>query len=227
MSGKRVLLIGAPPGFADAVAPLLTRDGIVVDRLAASPAVVELVARASFHLVLIGLPAPTGFLNELLRSIRRPGGLCRNASVLLVGGEVGAPEVASANAIGANGRIDWPQPPDPLRERLAAALEIAPRKDVRVLAKIRVAMATRTKRMACQSVNVSRSGILLRTEESIEIGTEAELEFALPGDTEPISVLARVVRHMEFGKEHARGIGFVFLEYRGTSLAKLDRFCCS
>jgi len=69
----------------------------------------------------------------------------------------------------------------------------ARRKPLDVQVTYRVNGQARAESYQVEAVNVSETGILLRTELPLAIGTEIELEFALPGQTERLRLHGQVV----------------------------------
>jgi Tfp pilus assembly protein PilZ len=77
---------------------------------------------------------------------------------------------------------------------------------------------------ACQSENISVSGMLIRTSEEFPIGSQVRLEFALTDDDEPLVCLAEVVRYTEPVKEKIRGMGVNFLSFEDDGWSRLEGF---
>lgn len=89
------------------------------------------------------------------------------------------------------------------------------RKHLRVDAKVTVSYMGPTK-------NLSAGGMCVVVDNPLAVGAEAELEFTLPGSTEPISCTGRVI-----WVDRARSkceIGLVFLDLPDEGRAKIDDF---
>jgi uncharacterized protein (TIGR02266 family) len=78
-------------------------------------------------------------------------------------------------------------------------------------------------RMA-QSVNISNSGMLIRTTEHFPLGSEVKLIFPLPGITEPLQADAQVVRHAIPDREGITGMGLKFVNLAPEHKARLDQY---
>jgi len=89
------------------------------------------------------------------------------------------------------------------------------RKHLRVDAKVTVSYMGPTK-------NLSAGGMCVVVDNPLAIGSEAQLEFTLPGGTTPISCLGRVV-----WADRARSkceLGLVFLDLPEEGKAKIEEF---
>ena len=78
----------------------------------------------------------------------------------------------------------------------------------------------------CPIQDISKSGILMATEVSLEPGTRLELSFDIPGYKKPIRVDGEVVRIIQARKhsEDLPGIGVRFDEFKGDSQKRLDKY---
>ena len=87
----------------------------------------------------------------------------------------------------------------------------------------------------CQTENVSKSGMLVRTRAPLPIGTEVAIQFLFRGDDELtqrdlpggyafVEGMAVVVRHTHPAKEEATGMGLQFLKLEEHGRNLLIRF---
>jgi Tfp pilus assembly protein PilZ len=76
----------------------------------------------------------------------------------------------------------------------------------------------------CQTDNISESGMLVKLQDGIPVGSEVRLAISLPGSAEPLPVKAEVVRHTDPDKEAIRGLGLRFVEFEGQSRIKLAEY---
>jgi Tfp pilus assembly protein PilZ len=76
----------------------------------------------------------------------------------------------------------------------------------------------------CQTDNISESGMLVKLQDAIPVGSEVRLAISLPGSTEPVPVKAEVVRHTDPDKEAIRGLGLRFVEFEGQGRVKLVEY---
>ena len=78
--------------------------------------------------------------------------------------------------------------------------------------------------VACRTVNVSSSGMLLRVSEAYRPGAVVVFEMALPGSTLPVRGHARVVRRTSVRREPFPGVGVAFAGLHDNARARLDSF---
>jgi len=107
-----------------------------------------------------------------------------------------------------------------LRVLLGAEQRVHPRFIVRMAVRVGAGALLR----ACQSEDISLSGMLIRTSEEFPIGSEIRLEFALAEDQEPITCQAEVVRYTRPDVENVRGMGVTFLSFMSDGQQRLEEF---
>lgn len=120
--------------------------------------------------------------------------------------------------------VNQSQAIDEIESALSNFLRKSPRPDARVMVKVAVELgAGRVLRIA-QTVNVSRSGLLIRTQEMFPTGATLDLKMELPGDKDIVEARAVVVRTTDPELEDVRGIGARFVSFRGQDEARFDEF---
>ena len=78
--------------------------------------------------------------------------------------------------------------------------------------------------VACRTVNVSSSGMLLRLSEAYRPGTIVVFEMGLPGSTRPVCGHARVVRRTSVRREPFPGVGVAFAGLHENARSRLNSF---
>jgi|NOAtaT_5_FD_contig_51_1462483_length_952_multi_2_in_0_out_0_1 response regulator RpfG family c-di-GMP phosphodiesterase len=80
--------------------------------------------------------------------------------------------------------------------------------------------------LECPIQDVSKSGILLTTDMTIEAGTKVSLSFSLPGYKKPIKVEGEVVRCIaaDSRRNTKAGVGIRFDEFNGDSQKRLEKY---
>lgn len=78
----------------------------------------------------------------------------------------------------------------------------------------------------CPIQDISKSGILFSTEQDIEPGTTIDMIFPIPGYKKAIHVAGEVVRKIvpDHQKEQESGIGVRFIEFKGDSQKRLEKY---
>lgn len=96
------------------------------------------------------------------------------------------------------------------------------RRTARLMARFEAKLKTGPVLRLCQTVDISRTGMLVQTQQLLPIGASVALEITLDDD-EPVVIEAEVVRH---AKEAAvgRGMGLRFTRFQGNAKARLVEF---
>lgn len=153
----------------------------------------------------------------LVRSLRRQSST-RRLSVVIVAPEEFDPGEVELLEAGANAVLRFPTTPE-WNERLTRLLEVPLRMQVRfpvnleILAQAGAAVET----VSASVVNLSVSGMLLESSQSLRIGEDLDFHFVTPGDEAPVRGCGRVVR---FAGRNRYGIEFYGLE--GDGLERLE-----
>ena len=168
-----------------------------------------LLRNLAFSLIVVEHPLPDMDLEELLREIRGAESRSAEAPVLVLTRD--DPEALAAafddplltfHPLGAGA--------DELLMLTANRLGVAARRGSRLFVQIKVELGAAQILRACQSVNISESGLLLRTERPLPLETEVDLQFSLPYDTRGIQALGRVVRYTNRDAEGLVGLAVQF-----------------
>jgi Tfp pilus assembly protein PilZ len=108
--------------------------------------------------------------------------------------------------------------------RLSGQPRTAPRVTVKMRVYVEIAEGTPEKELA--SVNLSETGIYLRTLQPLPLGALLHIRFTLPYDSEMIELPAEVVRTFPLGTqfECEPGMGLHFVAIPGNTLQKIRNF---
>ena len=136
-------------------------------------------------------------------------------------GDGALPEAEAHVGKGANRVLQASAQPAALQQVLPAIIEVAPRVQLRALARLDVPSKLGTTRVLCQTVNVSSSGMLVRIDETYPIGTEIGFELTVPGERGPIRGQAEVVRHTSQRRERVTGVALRFRSILGEDQDRL------
>jgi hypothetical protein len=75
-----------------------------------------------------------------------------------------------------------------------------------------------------ETVNLSRTGVLVQGEQLFAPGTPFDFAFTLPFETRPVEGKAEVVRRVDAGRELMQGLGARFLTLRADGETRVQRF---
>lgn len=208
------------PEFGNTV--LWRRD---IERVQApTPAIgLEVVRRATPQLVVIDGRDPAAAL-DFMRRLREDPSTRRSALAVLSRSPTLADEEtfrrAGANLVFA-GEVD----PSLWDSRLEELLNVPLRREARIPVHFEVWSRFAPEEEAFEGValNVSVRGILLEADEPLDVGTQLELSFTLPGESADLHVVGRVVR--DAGVNEGRPLsGIEFLILRGDARERIEAF---
>jgi len=97
------------------------------------------------------------------------------------------------------------------------------RRDTRVGLKIPVDYSSVDDFFSEFSANINEGGVFVEMEKSVELDTEVQLQFQLPGEREPIRVEGRVAWTSRGTDEHAAGVGIEFQNLPAEMREAIDR----
>jgi CheY-like chemotaxis protein len=206
---QRILTIVLSRELFDKLKAFLGRETLDISTVTSGKGSLVLLRNLSFSLVVLEHPLPDMDLEELLGEIRGPNSRCAEAPVLVLTRE--DPAVLAA-------AFDDPQLTihtlyagrDELLMLTANRLGVAARRSSRLLVQIRVELGAAQILRACQSVNISESGLLLRSERPLPLETEVNLRFSLPYSTRGIKARGRVARYTDRDAEGLVGLAVTF-----------------
>ncbi len=129
-----------------------------------------------------------------------------------------------ARMSGANVILSLPISPEQLDAKIHELLNIAPRKAYRIVFNLSVDGKFKNRPFLCTSENVSVSGMLIRTRESMEPGHRVACSFYLPDGTrvEASGLVARAVKQDAGDQDRLYGIHF--LDMAADHRAALEAF---
>jgi CheY-like chemotaxis protein len=210
---RRVLLVAASEDVCRSVREALTPAKL---EIAASPSGGDgqaTLARRRFDGVLINSALPDMPMTEFLAALRRRGSPNQRAAVVLL-----TPHRARLGAEvhlgrGVNRVVDVEHIDLLLGDVLTRLFQIAPRLPMIVPSRIDVDARGFPRRIFCQTVNVSTSGMLVRVPHTVQPGTELGFGLFLPAEKLPIAGHGRAVRRTDEGREPSPGVGVSFSEF--------------
>ncbi len=213
----RILTIVLSRELFDKLTPFLSRKTLDISTATNGKGSLVLLRNLSFSLIVAEHPLPDMDLGELLREIRGTESRSVDAPVLVLTRE--DPEEVAASR-------DDPlltvhtllAGADELLMLTANRLGVAARRSSRMLVQMKVELGAAQILRACQSVNISETGLLLRSERPLPLETEVDLRFSLPYSSRSIQTRGRVVRYTNRGAE-----GFVGLAVQFDDIGDEDR----
>ena len=114
--------------------------------------------------------------------------------------------------------------PEELQRRILELIGDTPRVAPRLMLRLEVQLGAGKLLRMCQTDNISESGMLVRCQEPIAIGSEVRLALSLPRSAEPVQAKAEVVRQTDPDRESVQGLGLRFLEFEGQGGKALSEY---
>ena len=221
---RSLLIVNVDEELFGKLAPLLNREELEVDRFPRARAALELVSRVPVEVLIVGYPLPDVPTQEFLDAVRSAASPCRQSPLLLLArGE----ELAEAKRFigrGANEVVAEEESAERLQAAVSRLLAVAPRSSLRTMVRIVVNIGEGAALEMSQTVNLSETGMLVRTGEVYPLGSRLSFEVHLGGQSQPIRGEGEVVRATAAGRESVRGIGIRFISLERDGLLRLQRF---
>jgi CheY-like chemotaxis protein len=221
---RHVLVVGADDAAMERIAPMLRRAEFNVHTAAPSPVVFDLVLGTSFELVLVSYPLRDLVLDDFIDTLRRDGSWCRKAALVLLSEPDHIDDALALVDLGVNRVISHEWPEGRLHQAIGDLLDVSPRVSLRVLVHLKVEISRESKRSLYQTVNISKTGMLLRGDDSLDPGTRFSFFFGIPDGRRLVEGTGEVVRKTNPIREGATGLGIRFVRLVGEGQDQLESF---
>lgn len=221
---RHVLVIGADKDAMERIAPMLRRAEFNVHTAEPSPVVFDLVLGTAFELVLASYPLVEISLDDLIDALRREGSWCQTSALVLLAQPEDLDEALALVDLGVNRAIslDWPEAR--LHQAIGDLLDVAPRISLRVLVHLKVEVSNQSKRALYQTVNISKSGMLIRGDQALDPGTRFSFFFGIPDGRRLVEGTGEVVRRTNPIREGTAGLGIRFIRIAGEGEEQIESF---
>ena len=206
------------------IAPMLRRAEFNVHSAQPSPVLFDLVLGTSFELVLVSYPLKDLTLDDFIDALRREGSWCKKAALVLLAEPDHLDDAVALVDLGVNRAISLEWSESRLHQAIADLLEVAPRISLRVLVHLKVEITDQSKRALYQTVNISRTGMLLRGDDALDPGTRFSFFFGIPDGRRLVEGTGEVVRKTNTTREGAAGLGIRFVRITGEGGEQLESF---
>ncbi len=216
MVEKRVLAVAVERTALESVQPGLIGEAFELDKAPTSRSALTIMTEIRFDLIVIGHPQPGLDLHPFLRALRETSCASQAAKVIVLAGDPGhrdleglhahAVEIVSKNEV-------------LIGDLTSKALGGEPRVQVSLIVRLEVELPYGHSIRICQSENISKSGMLVRTEDTVPVGTLGLVSFQLPTTDRPTEARVRVIRETVAGE--IPGIALHFEEFQEGGEASL------
>lgn len=218
----RVLLAGIGRGPFEALAPVLDRQKVQIERVDTPEAAVERARRESYSLVIFDAEPSEMPLAAMVESLRAESSASRKCSLLVMAEPGRAQTAHDLIDNGVNRVLHLDDPQELVEQQVADLLNVAPRAAVRFAARLFISLDDGVEEVFGQTSNVSVSGMLVQTPTLLEPGQRVMFEILLEGSGERVTGEAEIVRRAVPERGGVAGIGVHFLTFENQGRDALD-----
>jgi hypothetical protein len=210
--------------FYDSICASCRKFADQFDRVANAQRARVFATNNYYNLIVVEHPLEGLDNATFLTSLRSADSLCRNSPILSFSGDPA--ELAALKSISGS-----------LRESLALdsttfdigqatirLMSMSVRSPIEILVQMVVKSDGNKLMLACQTKNLSSTGMLLRTASNLPEGSELDFSFNLPNDERIIQGTAKVVRRAFPKSERIDGMGVIFTNLEGESSKSITDF---
>lgn len=219
MAEKRVLAVGLSQSALDSAREQLIQGSYEIDRAPTARSALTLAREVRFDLLIVSHPQPHLVVRDFLSQLRERSSSSRKARVMILAEDTGDHELRGLRAHAVE---ILPRTETLIGDLTSKALGGAPRAQVSVMVRLEVNLPYGRSIRICQSENLSESGMLVRSEDTVPLGTTAQASFRLRSGDDPIEARARVIRETVPGE--IPGIALHFDSFTGDSADRLKTF---
>ncbi len=186
-----------------------TRIGCQILNARSAAQALETIAEEEPDLVVVSLRLPDASGADLCRRLVRE--LAGRAPRRILVSDADEPDPGDRAW---DDRVVRPIDPDDLMSRISKILQVPQRISPRLAVQLEVAYGSSRDRLNGVCQNLSEDGMLIEADAPLATGIRLDLQFTLPGESQPAHVSAEVIRHVRLagGRGHRLGVRFLDLD---------------
>lgn len=220
----KVLAAGIERVTFERLAPVIRRGDVQVDWVATPEAGVSLAGEHRYDVILMDAVPCDWPLERVVRSFRDPESPSKSAAILVLA-EPDQVDVARAlRSRGVNRVMLVTDPPEIICDQMASLLEVAPRVQVRLAANVEAALGNTGRELFCQTVNLSSTGMLIRTQHRPPLGTPVVFKINLPEIFGTLNGRGEIVRHASTGQGGVDGVAIRFVSFATDGAERFQNY---
>ncbi len=223
MERPTVLAVGARGGLLSKIDPILERSNLTVHRVPLGRSALEMVRSKRPRLLVVAFPLLDMRLEAFLETLAADGSAAKGPAVALLADGHLLPEL-EPHLDEQHRFFPADMEPDELQSGILELIGDTTRVAPRLMLRLEVQLGAGKLLRMCQTDNISESGMLVRLQEAIPVGSEVRLAISLPSATDPVQVKAEVVRHTHPDLESVQGLGLRFVEFEGQGKTTLAEY---
>ncbi len=221
---QKVLAAGIERSAFEQLAPVLRRDALEVDWVATPEAGVNLAANERYDVVILDAEPSDWSLEEVVRQLRWSTSPSRNAAIMVLAEPDQVDAARALKSRGVNRVMLISDPPQMICEQMAGLLEVAPRVALRVPMNLQTALGNRGREIFCQTVNLSTTGMLVRTQARPQLGTPVVFQLHLSEKLGEVIGRGEMVRHATRFQGGFDGVGVRFKSFADDGAVRLQKY---
>jgi len=220
----KVLAAGIERMTFEKLAPVLRRDAVQVDWVATPEAGVNLAGEHRYDVILMDAVPCDWPLEKVVRSFRESSSPSRSAAILVLA-EPDQVDVARAlRSRGVNRVMLVTDPPEIICDQMANLLEVAPRVQIRLATNVEAALGKTGRELFCQTVNLSSTGVLIRTQHRPPLRTPVVFKIHLSDAVGTIFGRGEIIRHATAGQGGVDGVAIRFVSFAKDGAQQLQDY---
>ena len=223
-ASQDVLVVGGGVPALGRVVPLLERAAFTVRHVDGGAEALSAIGTTAFDLIIVRHPLAGATLSEVVEAVRAPGSSCRAAGLLLIADASAEREVGAFLVRGVNRIVSVDASSDRLLSVVAELLAVAPRHAVRTAVRLSLWCEGQAGAHAGETVNISRTGMLVIAHARPPVGSGLAFELSLPAPAGPVRGTGEVVRHAAEPGEPDGAFAIRFVSFSGAAWEQLARF---
>lgn len=226
MNGKetRVLAAGIERSAFETLAPILRRDSVQVDWVATPEAGVNLAAEEHFDVIILDAEPADWPLGKVVSGIRGGISPSRNAAIMVLAEPDQVDAARALKSRGVNRVMLISDPPQMICEQMSGLLEVAPRVALRLPMNLQTALGNHGREIFCQTVNLSSTGMLVRTQARPQLGSPVVFQLRLSEHLGTVIGRGEMVRHASRFQGGFDGVGVRFKGFAEDGASRLQQY---
>jgi DNA-binding NarL/FixJ family response regulator len=223
-SNTKVLAAGIERMTFEKLAPVIRRDAVKIEWVATPEAGVNLASEHRYDVILMDAEPCDWPLEKVVRAFRDGSSPSRGAAILVLA-EPDQVDVARAlRSRGVNRVMLVTDPPEIICDQMANLLEVAPRVRVRLATNVEAALGNTGRELFCQTVNLSSTGMLIRTQHRPPLGTPVVFKITFPEKFGTINGRGEIIRHASIGHGGVDGVAIRFSSFANDGADMLQNY---
>lgn len=209
---KKLLIVASEEEARYFFGSILERTGLAANRVDTGQQCLEATAQEAFSLIVIRIPLPDLSVSALATGLAQRFSLNADTPLLMLG-EGRQYEAALGYRSPRIQVVDASNPTTNLDLLVTSALGVALRTATRLDVEVAVETGKSCDRRHFRTHDISKSGMLVESNQLLPIGTEFVFNFTLPKRFTPIHGRGQVVRHAGEREKSHPGMGVRFIAF--------------